>query len=334
MHLLVVDDDAEVLALIVETLESFGHSVVTATNGAEALAAFQKDVFRLVITDWQMPEVDGPALCRAIRSSRSPGHTYIIMLTALHGANCVVSGLDAGADDYQTKPFAPEELRARVRVGERLLAIEARDLVLSALAELVEFRDNETGQHIKRVQHYARLLAQYLCDASGHPEVNAGYVLLVHETSALHDVGKVAIPDTILRKPGKLTRGEFEVMKTHAAIGRRFFDHLLQKSPGAPFLEMCRDIAGSHHERWDGAGYPEGLKGAEIPLAARLMAVADVYDGLTSERCYRKAMSHDEARTIILDGTGTHFDPAVVNAFQAHEEEFRETATAGSVTHG
>jgi len=150
----------------------------------------------------------------------------------------------------------------------------------------------------------------------------------VYETSALHDVGKVAIPDAILRKPGKLTREEFEVMKTHAAIGRRFFESLLKESPGAPFLEMCRDTAASHHERWDGAGYPEGLKGAAIPLAGRLMALSDVYDALTSERCYKKAMTHEEAKKIVLDGAGAHFDPAVVSAFQAQEEAFRETATA------
>ncbi len=326
MHLLVVDDDSEVRALITDALESCGHSVVTAVNGAEGFVAFQKELFRLVITDWQMPEMDGPALCRAIRASRSPGHTYIIMLTALYGAGNVVSGLDAGVDDYLTKPFAPEELRARVRVGERLLAIETRDLVMSALAELVEFRDHETGAHIQRVQHYSRLLAEHLCGQGDHPEVNAGYVQLVHETSALHDVGKVAIPDAVLRKPGKLTFEEFEIMKTHAAIGRRFFETVLKRAPGVPFLEMCRDIAGGHHERWDGAGYPEGLKGVVIPLAARLMTLADVYDALTSARCYKKAMTHDEAKKIILDGAGTHFDPAVVMAFQAQVEAFRQTA--------
>ena len=141
----------------------------------------------------------------------------------------------------------------------------------------------------------------------------------------------MAIPDGILRKPGKLTGEEFEVIKTHAAIGRRFFENLLKDSPGAPFLEMCRDIAGGHHERWDGNGYPDGLKGAAIPLTARVMALADVYDALTSERCYKKAMTHNEARKIILDGAGAHFDPAVVTTFQAQEEAFRDTSTRASV---
>ncbi|MFH0938366.1 MAG: HD domain-containing phosphohydrolase [Planctomycetota bacterium] len=329
MRLLVVDDDSEVRTFIADALEANGHSVVTVTNGVEAIAAFEKEVFHIVITDWQMPEMNGPDLCRAIRSLQLPSYIYIIMLTALYNVNNVVSGLDAGADDYLTKPFATEELCARVRVGERLLAVKTHSIVLRALTELVEFRVHEMGGHIRRVQHYSRLLAKCLYDQHHHPEVNASYIQLIYETSALHDVGKVAIQDIILRKPGKLTRAEIEVMKTHAESGRQFFSNLLTELPGAPFLEMCRDIAGSHHERWDGTGYPDGLKGSAIPLSARIMALADVYDALTSLRCYKTAINHNKSREIILNGAGAHFDPAVVTAFQVQENAFDEIQTKG-----
>jgi putative two-component system response regulator len=300
-----------------------GHEVVTAENGHEALAILRNGSCRLVISDWEMPEMDGIALCRAIRSEDMLGYVYVILLTGHDLPEEKVEGLSAGADDFVAKPFDPAELLARVHTAERILALETRDVAIFAMARLAESRDSETGAHLERVRGYSRVLAQHLAGVDKfRDQINAEYVRLIYLTSPLHDIGKIGIPDSVLLKPGQLNDREFEIMKTHANLGAETLDAALQQFPGVKFLQMGRDIAASHHERFDGTGYPQRLKGESIPLCARIVAVADVYDALTSKRVYKEALDHDVSWPMIIAESGGHFDPDVVDAFVKSEALF------------
>ena len=325
MRILIVDDDPMALEMLRHALTRAGHSVETATNGREALDVLQRGGCRLVISDWEMPEMSGVELCRAIRAGDSAGYVYIVLLSARVSAADTVEGLSAGADDFMTKPFNPAELKVRVSIGERILSLETRDLTIFAMAKLAESRDPETGAHLERVCCYCRVLAQHLaCLPKFQHEVDGAYARLIYLTSPLHDIGKVAIPDCVLLKPGRLSDREFEIMKEHTTLGARTLEAALREHPEARFLQMARDIAASHHERWDGTGYPRGLSGADIPLCGRIVALADVYDALTTKRVYKGAFTHDVARSIILEGRGAHFDPDIVDAFVANEAQFHD----------
>jgi putative two-component system response regulator len=320
MQILIVDDDDFALHVLQNTLGRMGYPVAMARDGQEAMEVLRKGDIRLVITDWDMPNMNGIELCRAIRREELSGYVYIIMLTGREGASQRMEGLFAGADDFLNKPLDPEELLVCLKTAERILALETRDLALFALAKLAESRDTETGTHVERVQAYTRLIAQHLSDeVKAVNGVDDEYIRLLYQTSPLHDLGKVAIPDSILLKPGKLTPGEFAIMETHTVIGAQTLDAALQRFPNARFLQMAREVAISHHERFDGTGYPNGLVGYQIPLCGRIVTVADVYDALTSKRVYKEAMSHERAMETILHGRGTHFDPDVVDAFQRAE---------------
>lgn len=324
MRILTVDDDPIALEMLRHAMARAGHEVVCAANGREALDVLRagNESYRLVISDWEMPQMTGVELCRAIRAGDAAGYVYVILLTA-RGQKDVVEGLSAGADDFMSKPFNPAELAVRVRIGERVAALETRDLTIFSLAKLAESRDPETGAHLERVCGYCRVLTNHLATLSKFAaEIDPAYARLIYLTSALHDIGKVAIPDSVLLKPGRLSDREFAMMKEHTTLGAKTLEAALKQHPEARFLRMAKEIAATHHERWDGTGYPSGLKGTDIPLCGRIVALADVYDALSSKRVYKSAFTHDVARSIIVNDKGTHFDPDVVDAFIACEQQF------------
>ena len=323
MQILIVDDDELSLDMLSHSLEREGYEVLRANNGREALQILREGGCRLVISDWDMPEMSGIELCRAVREEEFNGYIYFILLTSHGGTSDLVEGMMAGADDFITKPFNVAELAVRVRAGRRIVSLETRDVAIFALAKLAESRDSETGHHLERVQSYSRLLAQQLARTSKYANtIDADYIRMIYLTSPLHDIGKVGIPDAVLLKPGRLSNDEFEIMKTHATLGAETLDAAVNRFPEVPFFQIARDIAATHHERWDGTGYPAGLAGTAIPLCGRIVSLADVYDALTSKRVYKNAFTHIVARSIILEGSGTHFDPDVVAAFLQVENEF------------
>jgi putative two-component system response regulator len=323
MNVLIVDDEPVARQLAVRTLEQAGYDVTTAHDGREALDILAKGHHRLVVTDWKMPQMDGGELCRAIRSGQFFHYIYCIVLTCQTEPEQTLEGLMAGADDYIHKPFNPSELVLRVNIGRRIVALETRDMTLFVLAKLAESRDPETGEHLERVRNYCRVLARHLESDTKHcPQIDPEYIELLYQTSPLHDIGKVSIPDVILLKPGPLSPDEAEIMKKHTTRGAETLEAALDKFPGTRFLEMARDIALSHHERYDGQGYPRGLAGDAIPLSARIMALADVYDALTSRRVYKEPFTHYRTKCMITEESGSHFDPIVVEAFLACEQQF------------
>jgi putative two-component system response regulator len=323
MRVLVVDDDPVTTEIIVENLRHFGYDVTAASNGREAFDLVRTGQFHLVVSDWQMPEMSGLELCREIRKRSWAGYIYVILLTSRGGVENVVSGLNAGADDFLTKPFQPDELRMRLHTGQRILALESRDLMIFAMAKLAESRDKDTGAHLERMREYSRILAEELSKWPKYADIIDGdYVQLIYVTSPLHDIGKVGIPDSVLLKPGKLTPPEFEIMKTHTVLGGETLRVVAKSRPEAQFLTMALDIALTHHERFDGHGYPDGLRGEDIPLCGRIVALADVYDALRSKRVYKAALDHLTARDTIVAERGKHFDPDIVRAFLNREQEF------------
>jgi putative two-component system response regulator len=323
MNVLVVDDDPISRRMIENTLREDNYQVTVATNGREALSLIVKEKHQLVVSDWRMPHLDGLALCRAIRTNDFRRYIYFIMVTSNVRPVDSDHGFAMGVDDYIIKPYKASELLMRVNVGRRIVQLETSQLTIFALAKLAESRDQDTGSHLERVRSYCRVLAEQL---RSNPEfstiINEEYVRLIYQTSPLHDIGKVAIPDSILLKPDKLTRDEFEVMKTHTLRGAETLDAALCEFPNAGFLSMARDIALTHHEKYDGSGYPNGLSGKQIPLCGRIVALSDVYDALTSKRVYKNAYSHEQALETILNDSGKHFDPFIVAAFIATNKQF------------
>jgi putative two-component system response regulator len=322
MEVLIAEDEPVSAIVLQEALQANGYDVILAENGREAFDTLKKSTCRLVISDWEMPEADGLEFCRAVRAEDLGRYIYIILLTGREGTRNAIEALSAGADDFLSKPVEPAELTMRLRAAQRILALETRDLALFALARLAESRDYETGEHLERVRAYAQILADDLA-GQGTYGIDEEFVKLMHQTSPLHDIGKVAIPDHVLLKPGRLDPEEFEIMKTHAEEGARTLTVALDQFPEAEFLRMARDIALYHHERFDGKGYPQGLAGDAIPLCARIFAVADVYDALVAKRVYKAAYSHEVAKKIMLQGRGSQFDPAVVDAFLRCENVIR-----------
>ena len=325
MRILIVDDDDIASELVANALQHFGYEVVVAHSGQEALERMRSGLYRMVILDWEMTGMSGIEVCRHIRQRYSSNYVYIILLTGATRYEQHRRGPRAGADDFISKPFEPQELRVRIRTGERILSLISHEVTIFSMAKLTESRDQETGDHLERMREYCRVLAESLSQQPKFSDVVDGdYVRLIYMTSPLHDIGKVGIPDRVLLKPGPLTPEEFKVMKQHTVLGSNTLDAALRAYPEARFLCMARDIARSHHEWVDGTGYPDGLVGDDIPLCARIVGLADVYDALTSRRTYKPAFSHEKARRIILEETNTHFDADVVQAFLENEQQFLE----------
>jgi putative two-component system response regulator len=323
MRVLVVEDDDVTAEMLEHALAEFGYEVDVSADGREAFERIRTGRYRLVVSDWEMPRMTGVELCRRIRQRHAGGYVYVILLTSRSGTRNVVEGLNAGADDFLSKPFEPQELCVRLRAGERILSLEGRDLTIFAMAKLAESRDPETGAHLERIREYSRVLAEHLSRRPGfRDQLDDESIQTLYLTSPLHDIGKVGVPDRVLLKPGRLTPEEFEIMKRHTTIGGETLEMVSRAHPGAQFLQMARDIAWSHHEKFDGSGYPRGLAGGRIPLCARIVSLADVYDALTTKRVYKPAFPHEKAREIILEGDGTQFDPAVVEAFVEREDQF------------
>lgn len=328
MKILVAEDEPISLELISSDIEDAGYNVIRCINGRDAIDALKKDNgIGMVITDWEMPEMSGIELCKAIRGQQLRRYVYLILLTSREGTTNIVEGLSAGADDFISKPFEREELLVRIRSGERVLSLESRNVAIFALAKLAESRDHELGSHLERVRDYTKLLTEYLAEVEKYNEqIDSVFIDLMYLTCPLHDIGKVAIPDHVLLKPARLDDNEFEIMKRHTTEGAKTLDSALEQYPAAKFLLIARDIALNHHEQFSGNGYPNGLKGVDIPLCARIFSIADVYDALTTNRVYKKKYTHDVARDIILKGAGTQFDPDIVDAFLALEDQFKEIA--------
>lgn len=325
VKILIADDNEMDLCLLENMLQQHNYTTLKANNGQEALDILNGDEeCQMVITDWDMPLMNGPELCRKIRKNIS-NYVYIIILTASSSRGSVVEGLAAGADDYIVKPFNPAELAVRLLAGRRVVNLESHELLIYAMAKLAESRDPETGFHLERVRNYCRVLTLNLYENGKYPEViDPDFIRLMYNTSPMHDIGKVGIPDRILQKPGRLTPEEFELMKLHTVIGGETLEAALNEFPHARYLRVAYDIAIGHHEKWDGSGYPGGLSGHDIPISARVMAVADVYDALTSKRVYKDAFSHEKACDIITSDSGTHFDPTIVESFIQVAELFND----------
>ncbi len=322
---LIVDADIQEAEELRADLQSNGYNVEVAVDGESALEKLRRFLPRFIICDLEMPGMSGIDLCRTIRQRPSTQYTYFILLTTTSDADSVMAGLDAGADDYLSKPCSYAELRLRLETGKRLLTFEGRDMMIFSLANLAESRDTETGMHLERMREYSRAIARELSKRPKFESViDAQFIDLLYLTSPLHDIGKVGIPDSVLLKPGKLTSEEFDIMKRHTLIGGATLQASADAYPEASFLQMALDIALKHHEKWDGSGYPFGLKGEEIPLSARIVALADVYDALTTKRVYKPAMSHEAAVQIIRESSGFHFDPDIVESFFAIETEIRQ----------
>ena len=338
-NILVVDDVPANLTLLAGMLREKGHRVRPVPSGKLALKAVEHDPPDLILLDITMPEMDGFEVCHRLKQGIKTRDIPIIFISALTETLDKVKAFGSGGVDYVTKPFQFEEVEARVETHLKLrrYQLHLEDLVqeqvkeisdsqistIFALSKLSESRDKETGEHIKRVQIYCKMLAEALSREEPYSSVvDAAFINNIFNAAPLHDIGKVASPDHILLKPSKLTEEEFTIMKQHALVGANTMESVQQIYNRNEFIKMGISIARSHHEHWDGTGYPDALKGEEISPAARIMAIADVYDALRSTRCYKGSFSRDLSRKIIEDGSGTQFDPVLVKTFLALEGSF------------
>lgn len=316
--ILVAEDSPGQRLMITRQLEKWEYEVIEASDGAQALALFKREIPAIVVTDLDMPVMDGIKLIEHIRA-HEVSRTYIIVLSASGEKSTVVSALALGADDYLVKPYHPEELHVRLSGAERVLRLQNQELLIFTMAQLVDIRSSETGAHLERVQFFCRRLAEELA-SGGDRRVTLSWISSLVSMSPLHDIGKIGIPDAILNKPGRLTHDEFEIMKKHVNIGVSVLSRIYERTRYAPF-GFAMEIIGSHHEKWDGSGYPYGLAGESIPLSGRIVALADVFDAISSHRVYKPAFPRYKCREIISAGRGSHFDPVLVDIFNRIEEE-------------
>ena len=350
---LIVEDSPIIRRLIRDQVKKLGYEAREAENGAEALVSMQESLPDCVILDLMMPVMSGPELLDKMQESEELRNVPVIVVTALSDMDKIVYCIEKGAADYMQKPFRAQVLRARLascierkklhdremelqkqladhnalleeRVTRQVKQITAAQLsTIFAMCKLAESRDEDTGEHIDRTREICYLLAKRLAEKPNpaEPPPPADLAENIRTAAPLHDIGKVAVSDVILQKPGKLTPEEFEVMKTHTSAGHGLLADVDSLHPGNNFIHMGKEIALYHHEKWNGKGYPTGISEYEIPCSARIMALADVYDALTHQRCYKPAMSHEEAMKIILEGRGSHFDPYLTDLFVELEDD-------------
>ncbi|GKX65799.1 HD-GYP domain-containing protein [Inconstantimicrobium mannanitabidum] len=345
--IMIVEDTEMNIDILVEALQD-EYELIVAINGAEALELAEEQKPDLILLDIMMPEMDGYEVLKRLKETSELNHIPVILLSAITDSDSKFKGFSLGAVDYVTKPFEIIEVKARVKTQLKLedarLMLEGQNIILEqkvkerteliektnfatiyCLAALAETRDPETGQHIKRTQKYIRELALELRSNKEYEDVLTDeYIELLYKSAPLHDIGKVGVKDSILLKPGKLTDEEFEEMKKHTIYGGESLMVGIKELGEESFLTLAKEIALTHHEKWDGSGYPRGLSNKDIPISGRLMALSDVYDALISKRVYKGAFTHEDAKAIILEGRGTHFDPDVVDAFISREDKFIE----------
>jgi putative two-component system response regulator len=348
--ILIVDDEPANLQVLTGILKQKGYKVRPASSGLQALQGAEIEQPDLILLDINMPDMNGYEVCKKLKENNYLKEIPVIFISALNETIDKIKAFSAGGVDYVTKPFHIEEVLSRVDTHLKLHFLQIdlekyntrlEELVLSqvkeisesqmatifAIAKLAESRDDNTGKHLERVQILCRLLCLQLAhNPKFKNEINQTFITELYHASPLHDIGKVAIPDNILLKQGKLTPEEFEIMKKHAFFGADTLQQVQKKYPNNSFLNMGIEIAHFHHERWNGSGYPDGLKGENIPLCARIMSIADVYDALRSKRCYKPSFSHEDSCRIIIEGRETQFDPAVVDAFEEIHKQFNETS--------
>ncbi|WP_462174435.1 HD domain-containing phosphohydrolase [Pseudoalteromonas xiamenensis] len=305
-QILVVDDEPANLRVLKQILQD-DYRLSFAKSGEEALRLVNNSKPDLILLDIMMPDMTGLEVCKALKSQPSTQSIPVIFVTALNEESDEAQGLELGAVDYITKPVSAAIVRARVKTHLSLVQAdtlkETRLQIIQRLGRAAEYKDNETGMHVMRMSYYSQILARAYGLCETHAE------LLLH-AAPMHDIGKIGIPDNILLKPGKLTDEEFAVMKSHPQIGADILGE-----DDSDILKMAKTVALTHHEKWDGSGYPNGLAGEAIPIEGRIVALADVFDALTSARPYKKAWTIDEALTFIRDQSGRHFDPKLVVLF-------------------
>lgn len=340
-NILIVDDTVANLALLARMLKDCGYIVRPVPNGRLALQAAENEKPDLILLDITMPEMNGYEVCAKLKLNPNLAEVPVLFISALSQTSEKLRAFEVGGVDYITKPFNFEEVKARVETHLKLhrLQMNLEDQVnkqvdeivrlqmgmIFGLAKLAEARDSDTGLHLERIQILCKLLADELQKLPAYNQhVTEIYCDRIFHASPLHDIGKVGIPDNILLKPGRLTEEEFAIMKTHPEVGAQTLEEVSKHFPNNEFVKMGIKIARSHHEKWNGSGYPQGLRGEEIPLSARIMAIVDVYDAVRSKRIYKPPFSHEDTCSLIREDSGTHFDPSLVKVFNRLESRFDE----------
>ena len=329
--ILVVDDDRTNL-IMAERLLGNEYTIISVTSGEQALKFLAKRKPDLILLDINMPEMDGFEVMRNIKGNETWDKIPVIFLTADRDTETEVECLQMGAVDFVGKPFEPEIVRNRIRrtleieeyrkdlegvVRRQTAKIEKiqREIIIS-LANMIESRDGSTGQHVKRTSRYVEMIIEQLSEREMFSDdIDEAFIYNLIKAAPMHDIGKIKIPDHILQKPGKLNDEEFEEMKQHSPEGGKIIRMIMENIEEKDYIDVAYNVAVFHHEKWNGKGYPDGLAGEQIPLEARIMAVADVFDALVSKRCYKDAMPLDKAFHIIEESKGEHFDPQIAQVF-------------------
>jgi putative two-component system response regulator len=334
-RILVVDDNISILKQISAHLTD-DYEVSLAKSGSLALQICAKEKPDLILLDVEMPDMDGFEVITRLKQNPFFDRIPVIFLTANNDPKTQIRALELGARDFIVKPAEKSILLHRIELHIRFVSYQAEternvmvlsDSMATSFAEMIECRDESTGGHVVRTSQYVNILGKELIDKGLFPnELDLSELQLMVQAAPLHDIGKIAISDRVLLKAGQLDDIEFSIMKRHSEIGATILDRMYRKMPTQRYLRYASLIAGSHHERYDGKGYPNRLSGNNIPLCGRIMAVADVYDALIDNRVYRRGMSHIQSRSIILENTGTQFDPAIIKAFEEAEGKIVEVA--------